>query len=268
MTGETEGGGGSVTAASPETSRPSIAQSMAAVRFRADPDALQSLLLPGPLSSVEDGDVAWAVVVDTIMPRARQAVDGPPPRETEFREVAVGMPCRWEDRTYLVNPYILIDRPTPGFERGISRGIADVAIERWHPACKGRTEPAAGQHLAASASHHGDAILDLTLTFDRRVGRGALPAYFFEYVHYRRLPDPTIDDGPDLVHDLAAMEMANLDVGAVWECTPTCRFGDWLDGRFADLAVEPLEGYHVAFAYDYVRDRFLASVDPGAGVPR
>lgn len=246
---------------------PGVAQSMAAVGFRSDPETLQSLLLPGPLEPVGDGDLGWAAIVDTIMPRTRQENPELPPGATEFREIAVGMPCRWEGETYLANPYIFVDRSTAGFERGIIRGIADVEKEKWHQACRGRTRPGVDQSLVASAAYHGESMLDLAMTIEEEVDPSALPGYFFDYVHYRRLPDAS-GDGPYLAHDLAAMEMDDFEVGTVWAADADCRWGHWLDGRFADLDVEWGPAYHVTFGYDYVRDRFLADVDADEGVPR
>jgi hypothetical protein len=247
-------------------SLPTVAQSMAAVRFRGDPTDIRSLLLPDPLEPHDDGNVGWIAIVDTIMPRARRENPELPPRATAFKEVAVGTPCQWEGETYLANPYIYVDRSTAGFERGIIQGIADVAKETWHPTCRGRAAPAAGQTVRASASYHGESIVDLAMELGDSAPPSALPGYFFDYVHYRRLPDAT-SPGEYLAHDLAAMETTDFEVGAVREAEAECRWGHWLDGRFAALDVELGPAYHVTFAYEYVEDRFLTPVASGGGIP-
>jgi len=244
---------------------PPIAQSMLAVEFSADPERVRETLLPPPLEPVGDGDRAWAVVGEAILPSIRQDEDVSI-EATEFIEAAVGAPCRYEGEQYTVYPLLFLDRLSDGFKRGISRGIADVAKTRWHATCPGRSEIAAGDSVAGTATHRGDKLFDATLHLEGETDVDALPESFFDFVHYRYLPDPlTEGETVGIAKDLAVMECPSFDVGSVWKGDATLSFGDWGRGLLDGLATEVLGGYHVTMAYEYAGERVIADVGPGWG---
>jgi hypothetical protein len=254
----TAGGGGA-------TRSPSVARSELLVRFRGDPERIRECLLPPPLESVGDGDVGLAAVSDVVVPGTEDGGDGTTP-PTTVTEAAVGAPCRYDGRRRVVYPIRFVDRPTGAFDRGVTRGVGDVAKTKWHSACPTRRSISAGDSAAATASHRGEKLLDVDVDVEREVDPDALPAGVFAPVYHRYLPDPLADGaGGALANDLTAVGVDALSVGSVWTGTPTLSFGDWKGGLLSGLSEAALDGYHVTAGYEFGRDATLAGVDPEWG---
>ncbi|WP_247730363.1 acetoacetate decarboxylase family protein [Halovivax limisalsi] len=235
------------------------AQSALVIRFRGDPERLQSTFLPPALEPVGDGDTGWAIVSRTILPTMYRPREDPR-LPTKLTEAAVAIPARYESEQYTFSPLTFFDRHSPGFRRGIVRGIGSIEKTKWHVACPTRSSIEPGQALAGTATHRGQSVLSATLDIERETSADeAFPDGFFDFAHYRHLPDPLAGEESDgLVADVTSMHCPAFSVGSVWEGPTTLEFGQWNDGVLADLVEEVLGGYHATFGFTYEGERTLA----------
>ena len=241
---------------------PPIAESIAVVQFRAEPERLQSLLLPPPLEPVGDGNIGYAIIGDAISAERRQSDPTVPIEATGFREAAVGMPCRYDGDQYVVSPILFLDRQTKSFEQGITRGIGTVTKSKWQVACEGRRDITAGDTAAGSASHGGSELFFLSIDIDDETTTDSMSDWVFDFLHYRNVSDPLADaDAGDLANDMTKMELPTLEIGSLWEGAASLRFGEWRGGLLAGLVEEVQTGYHVTMGYEYAGERVLEAVD-------
>jgi hypothetical protein len=243
-----------------------IAESIGVVQFRGDPERLQSLLLPPPLDPVGDGDTAFAIVGDAVYPGRRQRDRSVAIEETEFREAAVGMPCKFEGDRYVVNPLMFLDRETTSFERGLTRGIGSVTKTKWHSACEGRRRITAGDSVAGAASHGGDDLFSYEIHLEEEVDRADLEDWTFEFMHYRHVSDPlAAADATSLANDVTLMDLHSLRLGTVWRGSGSLSFGDWNGEVLAGLVDEVVQGFHVTMGYEYGGERVVADAGDWGG---
>ena len=234
---------------------PRLAESLAVVRFRGDPDRLASLLLPPPLDPVDDGGTAFATVADAV-----PVDDHPGPIDsTGVRRATVGMPCRYGGERYAVTPVVVVDRPTRQFRDGFVRGVGTVTKTKWHASCAGRRDIRAGDTVAGDALHGGDELFSYAMELGEEVTADALEWWPRSLVGYRRVSDPLAGaDGGSLANDLAVIDRESPTVGTVRRGTASLSFGGWRDGLLADLADAVTGGFHVTMAYDDAGERPLA----------
>jgi hypothetical protein len=245
---------------------PSIAESIAVVQFRGEPERLQSLLLPPPLEPIGKGETAFAVIGDAIRSGCGQEHRRIPIKATGFLEAAVGMPCRYEGERYVINPLLFLDRQTESFKNGLTRGIGSITKTKWHAACEGRREITPGDSVAGSASHSNDTIFSLSMELKEQSTKAALDDWVFDFVHYRHLSDPLADEAAtSLINDITLMELPSVSIESLWSGSASLTFGDWKGGLLKDLVGEVKRGYHVTMGYQYAGERVLTGVDDWGG---
>lgn len=234
---------------------PRLAESLAVVRFRGDPDRLASLLLPPPLEPVDDGRTAFATVADAV------PVNDPPVSidTAGVRRATVGMPCQCEGDRYAVEPLVVVDRPTRRFRDGFVRGVGTVTKTKWHASCAGRRDVGAGDTVAGDVLHGGNELFSVAMELGEEVAADAVDGWPHPLVGYRHVSDPLAGaaDG-SLANDLAVMDRKSLTVGTLRRGTASLAFGGWRDGLLTDLADAVTGGFHVTMAYDDAGERPLA----------
>lgn len=243
-----------------------IIQNMLVIPFRVkDPQKLQAIFLPPPLQPVEDGDIGWVCFTDTVLPALRDGGDGEPPDPdlTEFREIAVGMPCMYNGEIKSVFPEIGMDRPTAGFRRGILRNIAYTQITQFHPLLKGRRAPGPGSQIVGITNRpHGEMVARGILQVTREEAWECVPEALKHFLHMRYIADPTRGGKPIAADFTDCVFDKPLEGAAAWRGETKLKFGEDYYNRFRQLGdYESLEGYYLTIAYCYGSDRKVADME-------
>ncbi|NLD50396.1 MAG: acetoacetate decarboxylase family protein [Clostridiaceae bacterium] len=245
-----------------------IIQNMLQIEFRvSNKDAVTKLFLPKPLEPYGDGDLVYIGFVDSAFPPLRE-VDGeiPDPDNTEFGEVALGVPCIYKGKYNVMNSWILLDHYAGALRRGFNRSVIDKYYRtRNHPMLEGDEAIHVGSKIYAIASNDGElyakASLKVNEIFEHE---DYLDPAFFDWGQLRYVPDyANGDDIKPLVCTSTLYHFPKgMTISKVYAGDGTLEFGDMMYGLFKEFGEIKVErAYFVTFAYTYGSEDMLSDIE-------
>jgi acetoacetate decarboxylase len=241
------------------------------VHYRADPEALESLI-PAPLQPHPQlrGEAFWLFVDHVVQPRVEGSERWHPSRLRSV-ECAIGLPVSFEGRpgsywaySWTDSDWNLFTGWTFGFAGKLAR-LSFTHMQSEHPTMSGE---APGASYRATVERLGQRLATATVTLREEVEAEASPlASLLEGFSVRYVPDVTIAATRPLVHDIIVGQSEGNTVGAVWRGDAELALNAAAENEWLE-PVEPLEtiaGYKMRFGYAVVGAKvvfdYLAATD-------